>query len=676
MRYKPIKFIAIILSVSCLWQSASLIGVRHRFIRVQALRALSVLERGQTSIDAARQRYLAQRYVGFKTAFLRNKIFDLWRNLSSAGWQDKELKICVLAAIATYVADEIHTKFWNRFFDEYRVDFGIGIPIDKEHFLEWTGIPTIDGRVRAILRFYQGDRKAKGFQAAALSANINRTLETNNFTAEAKTRRRTELIKRSHAALAGMDGALERKRRRLVADFAGSVTLLNKLPFRDDKKGVYAPGFKCDIACRHCLLVDRGLTRHVSREERFAKLQELLDRYDREKKVIVQLDGEIIGTPGEVEILLYVLRHSTKPVSFVTNVSWASTPQAARGLCSKLLAEVSKNPYLATVSHPIYIQLSFDDFHQEIVADEQGRLRRQVDIENIANAIQIIVEEYQQLRCALISLRTAGLAMLTDELGAALDRRGYILTPLFHRLDPITGSPIAKVQMRFHDGVTREDTEKEYYILKNKTTGKKVTNFSFAVVKSFMFRTGWAELLEDFEYIHACARTENFLFNAPCTAMDGNVVISSMFLRVWSIGNIYDESLDEIIARAKSDPLVWMLAGQRRELIEFAREVEPELTEGLEAAGYSYDEMAVRIFHEPALRLYITQRFIQSFNARFAIAFPVGAVELGSMVAISKIVQKTTDQLMAEYHLDRDSAEDGPFASEVLPGLTIAGRQI
>ena len=588
------------------------------------LRQLARNER-EREVALRRQERLKRRYIGQKNFFISNKISFLMEDLEHAGWQYPEIVACALTAISTFAADEIHPRYREEFFSIYNFRLEDDRAVGSDNFVAWSQMPDLNERLEAILAFLQVQGITVRHTAQEVSSRITHALEVHNLTAEAKEQRRRHLAKRYEITLREMDGALERKRRRLVGIFGKDVILLPQPLAYEGGTLIYVSTYRCSISCRHCLFIRQGMEKRGHIREVFNALTDwaLINKLT---DVSEGNSGEVFGDPESKEDLLYTLRNSKLPVLVATNGFWANSEQDVRNMFDELMQALSENPHLsAHKAPPLEIKISLDDFHQEVQADnETGLLRAQIPIKNIANVIKVASEgKFPRIMVGINTQRTPNTERLIAELEHELGELGCEMIP-WPAVHPFTGErlPIANVKIKRPDGEVAFDTLGDDYFVRQKSSEHAAL---FSIDKNFIRRAGWAELLEDFEYVHSAEasdsfeslldkRIQGFISDNVIVTADGNVFLGScVFERRWSLGNIYEEGIDAISLRSMSDFLIWAHARACPLLFEFAQEVEPDIIEKLRRSKFDTQSAVARLFESSAMRLYLTERLMHIY---------------------------------------------------------------
>jgi len=260
----------------------------------------------------------------------------------------------------------------------------------------------------------------------------------------------------------------------------------------------------------------------------------------------------------------------------------------------------------------ILLQISFDEFHQEVTVDRRGQLKERIPVAKIANIVEAVPRYARQVQLALLHKQT-GLnfsmdvlhkgvfARLVNELGGrghqvqvlstapsarlkrnpqAPDRLAPVLKDASFVLAAFPDAPVLMTSSTI-DGYGRAEllddgeTVKEKELLAEVLAKGEEAGERFDIDLMFWFN-GWATL---FNAVHLC------------------------------LGDLYRDGLDVILARQRKDPLTHALHVFDRRLPQLYAEVRDDLDALIEKATGPH-----HLFHmlteESEVRLHLTRRLI------------------------------------------------------------------
>ena len=364
------------------------------------------------------------------------------------------------------------------------------------------------------------------------------------------------------------------------------------------------PAMGCPQTCRHCMFIWRPL-------------KPTDPDPDRIYRIVDGLSDNVLFTGGDLTKHMDAFYDGIRAMRHVTtfaillNGDFANDPETTEAVIGKMAAAIDGRPAHWPKAR-VLLQISFDEFHQEVIVDRHGRLRERIPVAKIANIVACAPRYAGQIQLALLHkqtglnfsmdvLRKGVFARLVNELGD----RGHPVQVLSSapsarlKTDPRTGQqgrvlkdasfvlagyPDAPILMTSStiDGYGRAstleqgETVKERELLQQVLTQGPPPGESFDIDLMFWFN-GWATL---FNAVHMC------------------------------LGDVYRDGPERILARQRKDPLSHALQRFDRRLLELYAEVRPDLQTLLENATGPH-----HLFHtlteDAQVRLHMTRRLIE-----------------------------------------------------------------
>jgi hypothetical protein len=406
-----------------------------------------------------------------------------------------------------------------------------------------------------------------------------------------------DLARAERARYGGMLGAEDRERLALVdalPDPPGTAPGFAKL-------GV-VPAMGCPQTCRHCMFIWRPPMRNVPDPGGLYQL------------VAAHTDS-VLFTGGDLTRHLHhfvrAIREmeSVRTFAILLNGDFARDRTATEAVLRDMAAAVRRRPR-AWPDARVLLQVSFDEFHQEILADADGALRERIPVANIANIVEQ-APAYREIQLCLVHKQTAlnfsmelfrrgVLGRLAEELG----RRG-------HQVQILAASPSPRLKE---------------HPLEPGRTGRVVKDASFVLARfpdrpilltsSTIDAYGRAALLDPGETVN-----ERALLQRMLAGEDAGEVFDTdlmLWLNGWAtlfsavhvcLGNVYEEGADRVLARHRKDPLTAALGAFDRRLLRCYGEVRDDLDAVIERATGPHHLFHV-LTEDPAIRLHMTRRLI------------------------------------------------------------------
>ncbi|MBI5749076.1 MAG: radical SAM protein [Nitrospinae bacterium] len=406
-----------------------------------------------------------------------------------------------------------------------------------------------------------------------------------------------EKAKRNYSQI-GIGYDLERSR--LIKSLADKNSRRVKLNLQNI---AIIPTELCPNNCRFCLSPWKA---DVSERGRKADkdYQELMDkiiRFAEDKKITLTITG---GEPFlEMERVLYLLKRCKTRIEATTSGIWADEKEKTENILKRINEAVKGKNFI--------LQISLDAFHQEMIFKE-GILNENIPLNNIANIIEISQKKFPNIMLCLLLKYTRyhdPFVRLLKELEA----RGFKWSLKDKQFNPRLTVPAAGVDGNL---IMKPALQKAFLKLENTHPQAK----PIFIMYTQMERIGKAVLLEEFEFPVHKERLQRFLEGEdnsekfPLSNIevsdDGNVYPEAYSLYSWSLGNIWEASLDEIYKLAEYDPLIIALAEEPARIRDIAFRLKPELHD--EVNGLSSPISAVyKMLEGHEMRLRITEELIK-----------------------------------------------------------------
>ncbi len=456
---------------------------------------------------------------------------------------------------------------------------------------------------------YQGEAQLQQQQILALLKQHNNMIMLVQYIESVWSS--MQLFTRSHAQ-AYKDLAKQEKDRytnMLGDDDRERLALIDQLPDtalsgRFTKLGII-PAMGCPQTCRHCMFIFRPLMKNT---------QDPMPLY----QMVDTLTTSVLFTGGD---LSKHLNHFYQAISSMQHVStfaillngdFADTRESTRTVLANMAAAVRRRS-ITWPKAKVMLQISFDEFHQEVVVDRHGNLTERIPVTKIANIVEAVVRFSDEIQLCLLHKQGAlNFSMALFEKGVfarlvrELGRRGHQVkitsTAPSSRLkrnpaNPDNPAPLIKDAtfilaknpdvplmftsstidaygrantMALHEAVNERD------LLKQLLVGKGAGGEVFDKDMMFWFN-GWVTL---FSAVHMC------------------------------LGNVFTDGLTLIRQRQLKDPLTNALNQFDLRLLAFYREKRDNLDTIIETSTSPH-----HLFHciteNSKIRLHMTRRLLE-----------------------------------------------------------------
>lgn len=417
---------------------------------------------------------------------------------------------------------------------------------------------------------------------------------------------------RKSFAIAYKDLAKEEKDRyasMLAEEDKQRLALVDELPDPEhlnvfSKLGII-PAMGCPQTCRHCMFIFRPLMKNT-------------DDPDSLYQMVDKLTTSVLFTGGDLTKHLQHFYNAIASMQHVTtfaillNGDFADSREITHEVMGNMAKAIRRRP----ISWPrakVMLQISFDEFHQEVVVNKKGELKERIPVTKIANIVEAAPKYSDEIQLCLLHkqvhlnfsmelFKKGVFARLARELG----RRGHEVQVLSsapssrHKrnpLNPDTPAPLIKDAtfvlgsapnvhmlltsttidaygranaMELHEAVNERD------LLQQMLAGGGTGGETFD--KDLMFwHNGWATL---FSAVHMC------------------------------LGNVFEDGMETIRKRQAKDPLSNALNRFELRLLDYYRECEDDLEQIIERST-SPHHLFHTITETGPMRLHMTRRLIE-----------------------------------------------------------------
>ncbi len=365
------------------------------------------------------------------------------------------------------------------------------------------------------------------------------------------------------------------------------------------------PAMGCPQTCRHCMFIWRPLKPTDADPQRVYRTVE-------------SLTDSVLFTGGDLTRHLDAFydgiraMRQVRTFAILLNGDFADTPEVTEEVIGRMAAAVRGRPKHWPKAH-VLLQISFDEFHQEVIVDRHGRLKERIPVRKIANIVECAPRHAPEVQLALLHKQTAlnfstdvlhkgVFARLVNELGDRGHQVQVLATQPAPRLKthPLTGEqgrvlkdmnfvlvrhpevPILLTSSTI-DGYGRAElmepgeTVKERELLQQVLAHGAPDEVRFDIDLMFWFN-GWATL---FNAVHIC------------------------------LGDLYADGVERILARQRKDPLTRALHGFDRRLPDLYAEIRPDLDTLIEKATSPW-HLYHMLTEDPEVRLHMTRRLIEA----------------------------------------------------------------
>lgn len=407
--------------------------------------------------------------------------------------------------------------------------------------------------------------------------------------------------------------ALEEKQR--YRDFSGDdeaerLRLIDQLPDSGplpasfEKLGLI-PSMACPQTCRHCMFIWRPIMKQTPDPG------ELYHQVNRLTRNVLFTGGDLTRQLDDFYRAIATMK-DVSTFAILLNGDFATSIEATESVLSSMAHSIRKRP-ANWPQAKIMLQISFDEFHQEVVIDKQGKPKERIAISKIANIVQLAPRYQREIQLCLLHKQHAlnfsmdlfqkgVFARLVKELGSRGHQIQVVSAQPSSRLKPDPAKAGAPGQLirdanfvlsqypdvpimltsstidAYGRATTMEKNEaiNDHQMLLQMLAGQKPEGEFFDTDLMFWFN-GWVTL---FSAVHMC------------------------------LGDFYRDGLETILRRHRNDPLSHALHDFDLRLLRYYAEQNDDLDELIDHSTGPH-QLFHRITEQASMRLHLTRRLIE-----------------------------------------------------------------
>ncbi|MEG3638390.1 hypothetical protein [Magnetococcus sp. PR-3] len=373
----------------------------------------------------------------------------------------------------------------------------------------------------------------------------------------------------------------------------------SETPF--EKVGII-PRMACPQSCRHCMFVWRPVMRDLPDPSPLYKQ-------------INRLTKQVLFTGGDLTPVLEGFHQAIASMprirlfAILLNGDFAKDDHATRAVLQGFQHALNQRSKKAAPAE-IILQISFDEFHQEILADRHGQLKERIAVANIARIVQATAD-YPQIKLSLLHKQNSlnfSEALFRDgvfaRLTQALNHMGESLELL-----QVTKTPTKKRHPV--DANTQAPVIREALMVLKRTPDQPI-HWMSGTTDTY----GRAGYLEPSQFVNDRMQLDAYLQGTPMEEefdtdpmvwLDGHV---SLFSATHiTMGHLFQESWETILGRWRRDPLLDALKRFDPKLISLYQQLKPD-TDLSQLNCTSPHQLFHYMTESAAIRLQLTQKLV------------------------------------------------------------------
>lgn len=409
----------------------------------------------------------------------------------------------------------------------------------------------------------------------------------------------------AYRKLAGQER--ERYREMLAEEDRERLAMLDALPDtggtrRFNKLGMI-PAMGCPQTCRHCMFIWRPLVKDCPDPgELFRQVGELTD--------------SLLFTGGDLTRHLqhfYRAIREMKPVktfAILLNGDFANDLATTHQVMKAIARAIRQRPGHWPRAR-VMLQISFDDFHQEVTVDKKGQLKERIPLAKIANIVEA-APRYSDIQLCLLHKQTRlNFSMdvfrqgVFGGLAAELAKRGQ-------QVQVLSTAPSSRMK---RDPLNQD---KSMPVLKDASfVLTRYPESPVLLTSSTIDAYGRGALLDEGETLKDRDLLQQILSDTPPAGeyFDTDIMFwfngwATLFSAVhMCLGDLYQDGMDTILERHSKDPLSAALHRFDRRLLDLYAEIKGDLQQLVDLATGPH-----HLFHmlteDAAVRLHMTRRLL------------------------------------------------------------------
>ena len=376
-----------------------------------------------------------------------------------------------------------------------------------------------------------------------------------------------------------------------------------ELPASFTKLGLI-PAMGCPQTCRHCMFIFRPLMKNTDDPE---PLFQMVDA----------LTTSVLFTGGDLTKHLEHFYHAIASMAHVTtfaillNGDFADGREITRDIMGKMAAAIRRRN-ITWPKAKVMLQISFDEFHQEVVVNRKGELKERIPVTKIAHIVEAAPKFKNEIQLCLLHkqnhlnfsnelFQKGVFARLAKELG----RRG-------HQIQIVSTAPSARLKRNPQNPAKPAPLIKDASFILS-----RYPDVPIMLTSSTIDAYGRAAAME----LHEAVNERDLLQQM----LDGNGTGGEVFdkdLMFWfngwatlfsavhmCLGNVFEDGMDTIRQRQAKDPLTRALYTFDLKLLDYYRQKKDDLDEIIKTSTSPY-HLFHTITEDAEMRLHMTRCLI------------------------------------------------------------------
>lgn len=373
---------------------------------------------------------------------------------------------------------------------------------------------------------------------------------------------------------------------------------------RFDKLGLI-PAMGCPQTCRHCMFIFRPLMKENPDPA------PLFEQVSSMTNSVLFTGGDLTKQLGDFYRAIGEMKNITT-FAILLNGDFANDRKDTTLVLENMAKAIRRRP-VGWPRAKVMLQISFDEFHQEVVVNKKGLLEERIPVRKIANIVEAapkygeeiqlcLLHKQQALNFSMEVFQKGVFARLAEDLG----RRG-------HQVEVLSATPSKRLKRNplNPEQPAAQVVKDASFILKRypkvpiMLTSSTIDAYGRANEMDLSEAVRERDLLDqvlsgDQNHGESFDKDIMFWFNGWAT------LFSAVHM---CLGNVHDEGMETILKRQRKDPLTQALNQFDLRLLDYYREKAGDLDEILERST-SPHHLFHTITEKGAMRLHMTRRLL------------------------------------------------------------------
>ncbi len=368
------------------------------------------------------------------------------------------------------------------------------------------------------------------------------------------------------------------------------------------------PAMGCPQTCRHCMFIWRPPMGNVPAPDRLFRI------VDRHTDSVLFTGGDLTRHLDSFYRAIRAMSH-IRTFAILLNGDFADDLAVTHRTLEAMESAIRTRPKRWSKAR-VLLQISFDEMHQEIVFDRNGRLKERIPVAKIANIVECapryaalqlcLVHKQNALNFSMDLFRKGVFGRLLEELG----QRG-------HQLQILSSSPSPRHKRNPLNPVQTGPVLKDASFVLTRYPERPIL-----LTSSTIDAYGRAALLDEGEAVKERELLQQVLRSGPAAGevFDTDLMFwANGWVTLFSavhicLGDVRAVGEERILERHRKDPLTAALKVFDRRLPEYYREIRPDLEQRIVAATGPH-----HLFHmlteDARVRLHMTRRLVDGSNS-------------------------------------------------------------